>query len=383
MKRIATLALCLALLAPALAACSEPGVGISPSQNYYWEGLEQPSDSGGADPVPQIDYDAAFAMFSPDAVMLTMGEYQITWAEMFFHLRSVLGSLISNYGGLPDLSELVSEDTTYAQAVMQYAIDNAVVYKAVEHGAKQYGVTFDAEDEETLQTEFVGMADTYGGIDEFLKILWEEDGIYSYDIFYYLYSIPYLLENIFDDVYGVDGELLTDEMVSELIGSEEYLMAKHILRMKTEDGDTVPLEETEEILRQLDEYEGDDFDAFFDSLMNENSEDAGGLASFPNGYLFQYGDMVQEFYNGCLSLEIGEYSRAVETTYGYHIIYRLPVSYDEVPMYYASQYDYRTLRSIAARGALNTELQEWVELMNPVKNPEFESLDLSALFSYS
>ena len=62
--------------------------------------------------------------------------------------------------------------------------------------------------------------------------------------------------------------------------------------------------------------------------MNEYSEDT-GLESYPDGYTYQEGEMVDEFYAGTKALEIGEYSRLVESNYGFHIIMRIEPDHDE------------------------------------------------------
>jgi len=365
MKKILLLILCIVLITVPLTSCNESGEAPAPSASIGIHG---------------IDYNAAFASFPPETVMLVAGEYTITWAELYFNIRSVLNSLYSSYGEIPDLSEIMPDGTTYGDAVLNYAIDNALVYRAIELGAKTYGATLSDDDHMYLYDEYGSIAESYGGMDEFLEILWEEDGINSFDLFYYLYSIPYLAENTFTEQYGANGLLLPDEDVAENTVTGGYLMAKHILRLKSDDGDETPLRETEEILLLLEEYEGDDFDSYFDSLMYDHSEDAGGLSSFPNGYLFQYGDMVPEFYDACMALEIGQYSGVVETTYGYHIVYKMPLNYDEIPMYNYSQYDYRTLRGIIAQGLFNNSISDWVEHLSPVHTSEYDSMDIAEIF---
>ena len=49
-----------------------------------------------------------------------------------------------------------------------------------------------------------------------------------------------------------------------------------------------------------------------------------GMTNNPDGYLFGAGEMVEEFERGTRSLEIGTYTaEPVQSTYGYHIIWRL------------------------------------------------------------
>ena len=122
-----------------------------------------------------------------------------------------------------------------------------------------------------------------------------------------------------------------------ITAEDGYMMAKHIL-MRTsvydESGNATAMtdaekaqvkEKMEDMLKQLKAYTGDDFDAFFDQLMNQYSEDNSGLAAFPNGYLFQDGNMVSPFEEATKALQIGQFGQElVETEFGYHIIYRIP-----------------------------------------------------------
>jgi len=60
----------------------------------------------------------------------------------------------------------------------------------------------------------------------------------------------------------------------------------------------------------------------FDTLMHLYSEDP-GLANYPDGYTFGPMEMVPEFEEGTRELAIGEVSRPVRTSHGYHIIMRI------------------------------------------------------------
>jgi len=68
----------------------------------------------------------------------------------------------------------------------------------------------------------------------------------------------------------------------------------------------------------------------FYTLMHEYSEDFGGLAQDPNGYTFISGQMVPEFEEGTLALEIGEISGLVQSQFGFHIIQRIEPDPDNV-----------------------------------------------------
>jgi len=327
-----------------------------------------------------IDFEAAFATYPPDTVMIVAGDYIVTWEEIFFNIYGALNYINASYGVLPDLSEITSDGATYAETMLEYAAENAILYRGLEHGVSLKGITLDGEALDSYNADFAELAALYGGEDELMQILWESDGIKNIDFFRYIFSIGYLSNIAFESLYGEEGVLLTDEEVAEITVYDGFLMAKHILRLKTEDDDDTPLSESEAILERIVAYNGSDFDAFFDELMVENSEDT-GLYMFPDGYLFQYGDMVQEFYNVCMVLDIGECSGIVETTYGYHIIYRIPLNFDVIPTSHARMDDYRTLRYLVAMDLFDKAINDWIELLSIEYTEAYESIDVAAIFS--
>lgn len=391
-RRISTAALCVALVITLLSGCKSnsngwyaddgPSGDTSPT-----ESLNPPTGSPSTDDsdtgfflLSDIDLEAAFAAFPPDTVMIVAGDYTVTWEEVFFHIYGAMNYIFSSYGLVPNLSGQTSDGTTYADTILEYAAENALLYRGLEHGANLNGITLDGEDLDKYNSDFANLVELYGGEDGFLELLWESDGIRSLDLFQYIFRIGYLSNITFEKNYGVDGSLLSDEDVAELTANDGYLMAKHILRMKTEDGDDAPLRECEAVLNQLKAYDGGDFGAFFDELMFEHSEDT-GLEVFPDGYLFQYGDMVQEFYDTCMALEIGAYSGIVETEYGYHIIYRIPLNYDVVPSAYAMTDDYRTLRDLIAMNLFDKAIYDWIDLLEVEYTEAYNSIDVAAIFS--
>ena len=113
---------------------------------------------------------------------------------------------------------------------------------------------------------------------------------------------------------------VTDEMVKEAY-SASYVCAKHIL-LSTEG--LSPAEKNkvkstaETVLKKA--KGGEDFDA----LIKLYGEDP-GMTSNPDGYVFTYGDMVEEFEKASFALKENEISGLVETDYGYHIIMKMPL----------------------------------------------------------
>ena len=49
----------------------------------------------------------------------------------------------------------------------------------------------------------------------------------------------------------------------------------------------------------------------------------------PNGYVFTYNEMVKEFEQASFELEPGQVSQPVKTSYGYHVILKMPLPKDK------------------------------------------------------
>ena len=398
MKKIIAATICTVMLFTAFAGCGKKDEETDLSTDngmaeYQYGDSEMPSEATNVPPEEQstegggestnqdgIDFEAAFAAFAPETVMIKVDEHTVTWGEFFFFLRGNINTLLSSLGGVSNWADVLYGDMTYADFVMDYSVDSAMMYKAIELGAKLSDISLTEEDWDYLREEYEYSVEIYGNEEEFLRQIWETDGCYSKELLDYLVSTGYLASLTFRELYGESGEGLTDEKVAEYTSDDEFLMAWHILRLKPEEGEDTARAEIEDILNQINAYNGDDFDGFFSELMYEHSEDQGGLAAYPYGYLFQNGDMVQSFYEACAALPIGEHSGIVESEYGYHIVYRIPINYDVVPFVLSNQGDYRTLRSYVAYNLFDLELLAWQSSLEPEFTPEYESIDMAEIF---
>ena len=383
MKKTAILAICIAAFIAVSTGCEESANWDSLLETSPPPQILQPSQALSPSTEShshEIDYDAAFRAFAPDTVMIVAGDYTVTWDELFFHIRTNINGMLQTFGEIHDWTEIIYNGMTFAETVLDFAVDNALLYKAVEYGVDVTGAALSAEDLEYIREDFENALMQYGSEEAFMRAVWEMDGISSRELFDYLVSIGNLANATLRELYGEYGELLSDEDAAAFTMFDGYLMAKHILRLRPEEGEDTAITESEEILDLLDNYEGDDFESYFDELMQERTDDGDGLALFPNGYLFQYGDMVPEFYDACVALEIGEYSGIVETSYGYHIIFRKPVDFDEIPAYNYSQYDFRTLRNITAYDMFDSAMYGWKESLTPEFTAEYNSIDFTRVF---
>jgi hypothetical protein len=130
----------------------------------------------------------------------------------------------------------------------------------------------------------------------------------------------------------------TDADLEQYVSDNGVFSVKHILLMTTDeditddDGNVTQTADeyneaqkalAEDLLAQLNA--SDDMETLFDELMNEYSEDS-GLSSNPDGYTFDSSSsLVDGFREAAMELDVGGLSDIVETSYGYHIMLRLPV----------------------------------------------------------
>ena len=92
--------------------------------------------------------------------------------------------------------------------------------------------------------------------------------------------------------------------------------AKHILVTEKKGG-----KDTADMLYEVLKNDPDQFDP----LLTIYGEDP-GMAANPGGYLFGPGDMVAEFEAGTKALQPGQISQPIQSSYGWHIILRLPLT---------------------------------------------------------
>ena len=147
----------------------------------------------------------------------------------------------------------------------------------------------------------------------------------------------YYQEN-FKQLYGSNGENISDEEAMQYLVDGGYMRADHILLM-TVDASYQPLEESvvaekkaqaESIAAELAAIENaEERIARFYELKAEYTEDS-GAAYYTEGYTFAPGTMVSAFEEGHNSLADNEISGVVESEYGCHIMLRLPLNVDAV-----------------------------------------------------
>ncbi len=260
----------------------------------------------------------------------------------------------SNATAVSDFWQTKTDGKTNAEIACENAADEAVYILVQYNKALEMGIQFTEEDQASLDSDIASMQEQMGGEAAYnsqLAMLGTTP-----EAFKELYKKNIIAGKLYDK-FVEDGTLaVTDEDVKNYI-TENYIKAQHILFM-TQDPTTGEIydEPTKESKRYVAEdtlkkiNAGEDFAG----LMNELSEDT-GLATYPDGYEFTKGEMVPQFEEAAFALGENEVSDIVETSYGYHIIKRLPF---EVTDEKIAQYS-EAAKSACQTERMDTMTEEW------------------------
>ncbi len=205
---------------------------------------------------------------------------------------------------------------TAKDRAVEVLTENAVVYKK----AVEMGLTLSEEDKNAIKSTMEQLTASA----EDLKFLKETVGTSPEEYEKFLNEI-YLAQKVLPELIN-KGEIKVDSDEITAQFRSEYVKAKHILITTVDPQTNAPLCEEEVAAAKVkaqDILDQINAGADFDELMNANSEDP-GLASAPDGYVFTKGEMVAEFETAAYALKENEVSGLVETSYGIHILKRVP-----------------------------------------------------------
>ena len=248
---------------------------------------------------------------------------------------SYLDSYMQYYSGSSiNWDDTLSDGMSVADYVKASVLSSVKQHLVLENLANKYGVTLTEGQESAMADSDQTYIDQYGSEEAF------EEEIAKLGMRRETYDrvarSNYLYQNLYE-LYNTEGSALyaSDEDLAVYAADQNYITADHIL-LSTKDlttGEALTDEQkaekkalAEEIKQKLDACEGDidELTALFQELADQYSEDP-GRETYPTGYTFTTGSMVQEFEDAAYALSEGEVSEVVESSLGYHILLRLPL----------------------------------------------------------
>lgn len=393
MKKLTALMLCLVMLFACLTGCggtTNTEATPEPTAEATAEPTDAPEETPAATAEP-VDYYAmylpAYETRDPDEVVMTIDGSDVTWGEYFYWLAYYAIQLQSYIGDIEDWTADMSAmgvENTYEGYIKSYVVDALTSYHTVDVRAKAESITLDEDLQQKVDESYDNILQTYGEgdeekLDEYLKTEFITPATFEL-----LQKVPYYYQQIFRNTYGNDGEKLSEADVLAYANDNGYMHCKHILFMPTDsEGNELSDEDFAAKRKQADEIltelractDNVQREELFDKYMTELSEDP-GVAYYPDGYVFTPGSMVSEFETAAGGLEDYGVSDIVESSYGIHIIMRLPISADDTDMSTSA-----TLRSAAAQAIFGNVSNEWFENAKVTYADGFESLSFNELMA--
>ena len=235
-------------------------------------------------------------------------EYYIFQAARQYYAENTTdqtGSKIDSY----DWDQTAADDRKVSDIIKENAVNQAIDNVLTVQKSMEKGVEWSKQDENSINTAVEGYIDQYG--EEGFALRTKEMGISSPKQYKRMYDVNVLNNYIRDDRASVKHILIKTTDDTNSAQSAET-------PAPTEDP-AAKLQTAQQVLERA--KNGEDFD----SLMDEFNEDTG---ESKDGYTFMTGEMVPEFETAAFALKMNEISDIVTSSYGYHIIKRIPGLYE-------------------------------------------------------
>ena len=263
-----------------------------------------------------------------EGIVAVVGEEEITKEEVRFLMSQYVASIYSNQGleqaekaqkdAVLD-SQAAEDGSTYRELIYKQAADTLIMLTLFSEKGKEKGIDYtDEKLKEVIETS---------GITEQKQLFVEQFKLTPESIDEHLRK-QYIYSDYMEQYVSKEGRMNPDDETLKTFFNDNFLKAKHILKLTTDEQTGQPLDDKKksEAKAKIDALLKDARSgADFDKLVADESQDPGSQSQ-PEGYVFTEGEMVTEFYEGTKALKIDGISDVIETSYGYHVIKRLALS---------------------------------------------------------
>ncbi len=246
-----------------------------------------------------------------------------------------------------------------------YTLDMIKQAYALRKVAADNGVTLSKDDKKSISEQLDELVTQMGGKEEYETAL--KESYLTDELYRSLLEIDVLMDTLANTVFAEGGQYyVTDEEVLRVV-DEDYIRTTQILIAFNEEEDAEATKaRAEEVLKKA--KAGEDFD----TLVAQYNEDP-GMVDNTDGYYFTKGQMVTPYEEASFALQENELSGLVESSYGYHIIKRLP---KEDAYIQANLEQFRTPLINAKWAEL---LQKAIDEMTVEYDKQFEQINMDSL----
>lgn len=378
MKRILSLVIAAFMCMGLLSACQS-------SELQAYTGEEDASNE-----TAKKNYTPCFESYDPDEVMMTINGIDVTWRELFYWYHYDVSNLENYYGEITDWDDttLFEGEKSYRDFILENGLEGVKHYCALESKAKDMNIEISEEAKAEIEERWKTNIESFGkGEEAFIEYL--ESAFLSKELYDHINEINALYESMRDEMYGSNGDKLSEEEVLEKAEDIGYKRAKHIF-LSTYDSEQKKLSEDEltekkaQLQTMLDELSAindpEQLEARMDELATEHSEDP-GLEYYPDGYTFQEGKMDQAFEKAVAETDENKmYPEVVESSMGYHIILRLPLNTTAV-VESSGEGENLSLPYFVAENMFQSLANSWADESEVVYSKTYEKMDIAKVFS--
>lgn len=389
MKKTFALVIAVVICLGLLAACQSSTVEAYSDESDAAEA----TDSAAADTAAAetTDYTPSFESYAPDKVMMTINGIDVTWRELFYWYYYDVSSLAYYYGEITDWDDtsLFNGEKSYRDYITSNALETVKHYCALESKAAEMGIELTDEDRATIDERWQSNVETYGGGDEAAFVEYLGTLFLDKDLYNHINEISALYDRMLAETYGTDGSKLTDEQVLEKAAEMGYFRAKHIF-LSFNDAENNALTDEEKAAKKaklqtiLNELKNITDPAALEAKIDEYTADISedpGKDYYPDGYTFLSGDLDATFEAAVAELGENElYPEVVESSMGYHIIYRLPLS-TSAAVEASGEDTYYTLAHFVAQNMFETLADQWAEESEVEYTKAYNKMDIAKVFS--
>lgn len=344
--------------------------------------------------VHSLDYEAIRALYPADTAAITLESEVMDWDLYADWLRTnglqyeeYFRQMAAYYGVAADWTGSIGDGTgaNYAKGLLNETNDTLSSFMAIKALAKEKGISLDEEALKSLEPE--AMAHQILGENATVEQLAEElenTSHLSVKAFQFYSEALDLYTMLAQELYGAQGEKLTEEDIVKALEDQGYISAHHILFMTIDpmtgknleqDEVAAKLQQANDLVKELRAIEDhDELLKRFKELKEQYCEDTGKQA-YPDGYTFTPGTMVPVFEDTVKALKDYEVSDTVQSDYGFHIIMRLPLGGDS--LLFSPQGTPQTARVIVAQEKITHDLDDYFAAHPPVYADGLEELDLT------